>query len=432
MSFLYDVLALSIGITPLILILLLLSRVLQKYYSARWRYAMWTAIAIRLLLPVSWISLAPVAIEIPAAFTPGPPAAGSPVPLIHTALPPAAAISPGQILGILYLAGILSYLAYKISGYMIFRRDVLRWSRKPARSEIDRLLLQLRSELGIRREIPVRISKKAPGPMIVGLLRPVLLLPSEEYADRELHLILTHELVHFKRHDIWYKLGFMLAAAVHWFNPAVHLLVREANRDLELSCDNQVLRGADLAARKYYGNIILNLAIRNNDHQGPVFSTCIKSSKEALESRLKGIFDARPKRRGIAALALIVALVMMAGLGVAIGNTESLLPGSPAGSRLSAASEVNSGIQDADATGPDSAEASAAPGRGNSGQPEGVPAPSNPSNGETPDETRGADGMNEKVESPAHQGSAAQVVLVDLTQLEKQAETDTTSNVKER
>jgi|GEM_PF-6991804 BlaR1 peptidase M56. len=97
MSFLYDVLALSIGITPLILILLLLSRVLQKYYSARWRYAMWTAIAIRLLLPVSWISPAPVAIEIPAAFTPGPPAAGSPVPLIHTALPPAAAISPGQI-----------------------------------------------------------------------------------------------------------------------------------------------------------------------------------------------------------------------------------------------------------------------------------------------------------------------------------------------
>ena len=75
--------------------------------------------------------------------------------------------------------------------------------------------------------------------MIIGLFRPTLLLPHEGYQKIDLEVIIRHELVHFKRNDLWFKLLLVCANAVHWFNPVIYLMVREANRDIEISCDEE-------------------------------------------------------------------------------------------------------------------------------------------------------------------------------------------------
>jgi len=59
--------------------------------------------------------------------------------------------------------------------------------------------------------------------MLVGLLKSTLILPVEIYTPAELRMIITHELVHFKRHDVWFKAILLVTAAVHWFNPFVYL-----------------------------------------------------------------------------------------------------------------------------------------------------------------------------------------------------------------
>ncbi|MEA4926177.1 MAG: M56 family metallopeptidase [Syntrophomonadaceae bacterium] len=323
-SWFYNLLALSLSITPIILLLLWLGPVLNKRYSARWRYILWIAVSIRLLLPVSLANYIPVSIPVPVPMASGlaPAAANggqlSINPVGETGM------SMVQILLVLYLTGISVYLAYEILAYIVFRRNLLRWGRKPTDAVIEALLKERKTELNIKRDIPVRISKKVLSPMIVGLARPILIIPAESYPPAELRMILTHELVHFKRHDIWFKLILMAATAVHWFNPVVHLMVREANKDMEKSCDDYVLKNTDAEAKKCYCNIILNLAIQNNRTEGPIFSTGISSSRDHLESRIRDIFDTTKKRRGIVALTSIAILVLMSGTMVTISSAEPL------------------------------------------------------------------------------------------------------------
>ena len=67
--------------------------------------------------------------------------------------------------------------------------------------------------------------------MVTGFFQTVLLLPREDYSEQELEMIIRHELVHYKRHDIAYKMLLMFAVAVHWFNPLVWIMTQEANKD---------------------------------------------------------------------------------------------------------------------------------------------------------------------------------------------------------
>lgn len=75
-------------------------------------------------------------------------------------------------------------------------------------------------------------------------------MPDEEYSAEELHFILKHELVHLKRGDVCLKLLLTTANAIHWFNPLIWLMRKEATVDMELSCDERVTQGADYAQRK--------------------------------------------------------------------------------------------------------------------------------------------------------------------------------------
>lgn len=332
-SWFYNLLALSISITPIILLLLWLGPVLNQKYSARWRCILWLVVSLRLLWPVSFMNIAPLSIQVPApevngGLTPSAAISG-PLTKISTDNLPGADISLGQILLVIYLLGVLAYLFRAIYAYVGFRRNVLRWSRKPSDDGMEKLLAELKTELHVQREISVRISKKVSSPMIVGLVRTTLLLPTESYTHTERSMILTHELVHLRRHDIGYKLLLMITSAVHWFNPAVHLMVRAATQDIEISCDNYVLRNTNVDARKYYCHLILNLAIQKDHPEGPILSTGISSSKNTLETRIKSIFDTTKKRRGIGAIVAITVLVTISGVMININSAASTFTSQP-------------------------------------------------------------------------------------------------------
>ncbi|MEL7655200.1 MAG: M56 family metallopeptidase, partial [Bacillota bacterium] len=126
----------------------------------------------------------------------------------------------------------------------------------------------------------------------------------------DLEFILKHELVHYKRCDLWLKLLLISANALHWFNPIVYRMVREANKDIEISCDEEVLKGADLLFRKRYSERILDLMQGNNYQDAPV-STSFHGGKGMLKSRIQNIFDERVKKKGVLSFLSILALVIL-------------------------------------------------------------------------------------------------------------------------
>ncbi len=323
----YNLLALSLGMTPIIIVLLWMGPVLGRRYSSLWRYILWMVIAVRLLLPISFTDKPAFSIHVPV------PEITAPITVVHldgqentmvmTGLAKAD-ISLVHFLLVLYVGGLLIYIAHGIVTYYRFRRNVLRWGRRPSTDIIETLLREEMQDLNIRREIPLRISKMVTSPMIVGLVKPVLVFPTESYHPAEIRMIITHELVHFRRHDIWIKTMFMAATALHWFNPVVHLMVREANKDIERSCDDYVLRNVDVEGKKCYCNIILNLALQKDSTAGPIFSTSISSSRENLEARIGGIFDTSKRKPGIGVLTSIALLAAMSGVLVTVSDTVSL------------------------------------------------------------------------------------------------------------
>lgn len=100
-------------------------------------------------------------------------------------------------------------------------------------------------------------SDRVTSPVVCGILRPRILLP-HSYADRELDWILAHERAHIRRLDnLWRLLG-LTTACLHWFNPLVWLFLKWFLTDLELSCDETVLRRCSVEQRRAYAGALLD------------------------------------------------------------------------------------------------------------------------------------------------------------------------------
>lgn len=118
-------------------------------------------------------------------------------------------------------------------------------------------------------------------------------------------MVLLHELTHLRRHDLAHKALLFVPCAVHWFNPLVWWMAREAGRTLELCCDARVVRGRDEAFRRRYGTALLHLAAGG---RGPVLSTRFGGGGRLLRARLANLFQHR--RRGAAAAGLVLAAAL--------------------------------------------------------------------------------------------------------------------------
>ncbi len=204
------------------------------------------------------------------------------------------------------------FLLYHFIGYFIFLRKI-----KLQKTVIDsqRIL-----------EIYSRLCSEIDSPMLVGLFHTMILLPAQEYSDSELKMILRHELVHARRHDIWYKLLLMFANIVHWFNPIVYIAANRAVTDLEIACDEEVLKNTVFEYRKEYGETMLNV-MRQNLKRQTSLSTQFSSNKKAMKQRFMRILDTSYKRRGIVVLCTLALLIGTAGTLVSCKNSNKFCEG---------------------------------------------------------------------------------------------------------
>ena len=152
---------------------------------------------------------------------------------------------------------------------------------------------------------------------MTGLLRPRLLLPHERYDVQELRYILRHELCHLKRRDMLLKLVLLAANAMHWFNPVVYLMLRQADEDIELACDSAATDGLELPERAAYSRTLL-AAVQSSVRALPA-TTCFGGTVERLKRRITNVLGAQ-KKRGLGIVALVLALTLTAGCAVSWGE----------------------------------------------------------------------------------------------------------------
>lgn len=214
----------------------------------------------------------------------------------------------------IWAAGIVIFLAMHLKKYIEFKSFILNSSRIVDMPNYP---------------TKVMISDNATTPMVMGFWKPIVILPNIPLGDKELDMILTHELVHLKRGDFLVKLMMLIVKTVHWFNPLVYFLSRQLNTLCELSCDEKVVRDMDVKSRKCYGEVILSMldySVRKKNLFDIVCVSNLCHSKKNVKRRLVNLMNTKKTKKSIITLS-IAATIALAGIGVYAGYTaEASVP----------------------------------------------------------------------------------------------------------
>lgn len=346
-EFLLTLLSLSLSGALLGILLLVIRRIVGgRLPRAFWYYA-WLLVLLRLVVPLGYGLHLPQPARPPVEDTQQetvlpispsqneqePSAAGSNVPEALPTVqsdenpePPSLTFTLSDGLFFLWLLGASGSLAWHLAAYVRFARRVHR-SLIPPPPEA----LALFEPLRVGRKVELATSDQVDTPMLMGLLRPVIVLPGDGpvLRDGDLSAVLRHELTHYKRGDVLYKWLVVLVTSIHWFNPLVHWLGRRIALDCELSCDEAVLAALPPEERVGYGDMLLALAARRRLPAG-VTATTLCEEKKQLKARLQGILGYRKPSRAALCVALVLGLVLICcACGVLDLAEDSAAPSAP-------------------------------------------------------------------------------------------------------
>ena len=210
-----------------------------------------------------------------------------------------------------WAAGAVGCLSYELVGCVVMQKKLSRGCY-PVESERQTLYLRLCERFGIRRPPELYVCGCIHSPMLCGFIKPKVLLPVLDISDNSAVGILGHELIHYKRHDLWLKLVGLLACSLHWFNPVVHFASRQLAQSIELACDEQLLDGLDNEARGSYGRVLLEI-IRGCGDMPSTLTTHFNPRRTAVKERFINIMDNTAKKRGLAVMTAALAVCLVAG-----------------------------------------------------------------------------------------------------------------------
>ncbi|SFR69770.1 transcriptional attenuator, LytR family [Anaeromicropila populeti] len=360
-DFFLTVLVISAGCSFLICMAVLLDKIFCKKYSRHWNYIVWFLIAIRLLLPlnVQLVKLPFVENKERAAvvvtnqninetdknkqtiLSKNNQEEAKSVQSDHTdfLLTEKETDSSTQIkesgnhhmpwvsfesiikgASLIWMIGVFLVMLYHIMAYMSFQKKISKWCHSVRNSEIHNVLQELCTEMDIKEEIRLVTCPLIHSPMLTGFRNPVIVLPTKEFTLEQYSFILKHELVHYKNHDLYYKLLLLCATGFHWFNPLVHYMARTAYSDIELYCDEKVVKERNLQYREEYSLTLLQI-MSGTYGDNILLTTGFSEKKKQVKKRVYQIMNIKPTKRGTSIIIGVICVIFL------ISNiTGSFLP----------------------------------------------------------------------------------------------------------
>lgn len=339
------ILSLSLSGSLLILLLLLFRPLYRNRLSKSWQYYIWIVVILRLLLPVtpetslagSLFSLeemrgtdSTAAPESPndqsmTAYNTIKHEAGSSDDLIRDATtaensPSASAVSPdkeaynedhSQIFFFLWLTGALLLFVRKLTVYQSFVKYVDAGSRPLEDIGLLENFGHIMEQNRIKGAVDLYVNSLVSSPLLIGFLRPRIILPHTSLSESDFYYTALHELTHYRRRDMFYKWLSQLTVCLHWFNPCVYLMSREINRLCELSCDERVIATLSDNARKSYGTTLVNAVGAGGSYKDTLASVTLHESKELLKGRLNAIMQYKKCSKPIKFITLLVTGILL-------------------------------------------------------------------------------------------------------------------------
>lgn len=320
--------SLTAGITILaVLIIRFMLNRAPKIFS----YALWAVVLFRLLCPFSFSSAvsllgilrAPQAEQGKIEYIPEniglmeQPSVNLPVPAVENAvnesLPAAnieASVNPMQIVtyigACVWLLGIIIMLAYGVVTYLKLRSRL-----KKAVHDRDNIF----------------IASDISTPFVCGILAPKIFLPLA-LRDEEKQYILLHEQIHIKRDDHILRSISFFALCLHWFNPLVWIAFFTSGKDMEMSCDEAVIRKVGSSVKKEYSASLLSLASGRKIVTGIPLAFGEGETGSRIKNILKYKKPAKIAAASIAAVCILAVIALAANPGhTDVDDNEASLSG---------------------------------------------------------------------------------------------------------
>jgi beta-lactamase regulating signal transducer with metallopeptidase domain len=212
----------------------------------------------------------------------------------------------------LWITGVVVFTGYHIMTHRRFLNLVKRWGEDILDEDISDIVLNLQLELGITKQACIKQCACVTSPMMIGFRKPIILIPSKDISIKELTFILKHELVHYKRKDLWYKSLILIATVIHWFNPVIYIMAKAIAVECEISCDDEVIKDTDLDQKLQYSETIISV-IGKRSYMKTSFSTNFLGGKRSMRNRIFAIMNTGRKKVGIIIFCILGACVLMTG-----------------------------------------------------------------------------------------------------------------------
>ena len=322
-EFIKILLSLSVSGALLLLLILGLKPLYKNKFSKRWQYYIWIVVALRFLLPFTpdttiigslfeKFDTTAITNEIPTnPNVPVPADTGNskaePIQTNREITTAAMREPVDKYVCLFFIWSALALVLFvrKVTVYQGFIQYIKAGNKEVSDIKILNLLSDCEEKLNIKTRVELSCNPLIASPMLIGFFRPRIILPADEWEDKELSYIFVHELIHYKQRDMFYKWLIQIVVCVHWFNPFVYLLEKEVNKSCELSCDEKVISILNEKAKREYGDTLISFLKSNNLYKSSLASVTLTEGAEQLKERLGAIMKFRKKSKAIIAITAI-------------------------------------------------------------------------------------------------------------------------------
>lgn len=209
------------------------------------------------------------------------------------------------VAGSIWLFGMILGIGFRIVQYWKLK-NILK-GNIPLEDDLCERLIKEYKEKNQRESIEFYQNDSICFPMTVGSVRSKIILPVKRYTEKELHMVLEHELNHVKRHDLLWKKAGLLITFLHWWNPLSYILLEKLILQEEIECDIRTCENNEHFTMKEYGLYLAGMPDDNNDM---IFASALCKSKKDLFRRLEGMVRGKKhKKRTVAASCLILSML---------------------------------------------------------------------------------------------------------------------------
>lgn len=211
-----------------------------------------------------------------------------------------------------WLAGVMLALGNRILGYRVVKKELGRWSMEEPDKELLLKCRKMSRDMGIRHPPRIFLNQKLTTPLLSGLFRPKIYLPSEQFTQRELELLLEHELCHYWRKDLWYQQLLQIVCIVYWWNPMLWVMKKQAQKELEFLCDEMVTKEKRKDERMQYNYLLARTAVRSRKFYG--MSTGFSKDMSVLKERMVNVMKSGSRKKGSILTVCFIAVLLAANI----------------------------------------------------------------------------------------------------------------------